>query len=261
MRKHILGATALLVVALLGGCKDAPAVQTPSPVTTDPGDTAAQTVPPKAGTDALPLSGSAGSDAAAAPGGEPAAGQPTPEPAKPSASAPSTSTGSKSKAELPKAELPRLDEPAAKQPAVAPMPTELVTPKSSGTSPAPEAGSGGSKPATAPMPTDLVTPPMAGASSSSSSAKSADGTVSISSASSSSGFGKAEALYKDNCMVCHGDKLQGDIGPNLTKVGTRLTKEQLLAKINLGSKSMPPFQKTLQADQIQELVSWLATQK
>lgn len=254
MRKLILGATALLAVVLIGGCKDAPAVQTVSPVPA-PAEPGAGTgtglaTPPKAGADAAATqpadAAGGGTDGAAAPEGTGASADAKPESVKPPA-APSASTGSKPKAELPKAELPKLDEPPAKQPSTVPM---LEPPKASGS--AASEDNDGSKPATAPMPTDLVTPPMAGSSSSSSAAGDATG---------SSASLKAETLYKDNCMVCHGDKLQGDVGPALTKVGSRLTKEQLIAAINRGGKTMPPFQKTLKAEQIDGLAQWLSAKK
>lgn len=248
MRKHILGAAVLLVVSLLVGCKDTPAVQPSPPPPADPVAGGGLAAPPKASTDAAQPSGdgAAGSAAGAdaAPSGEAAKTPQASEAAKPPAAS-STSTKSKSKSELPKAELPRLEEPAAKQQATAPM---LEPPKATGSAAA-EPDAGGSKPAIAPIPTDLVTPPMAGSSASSMASDSAGSAA------------KAQALYKNNCMVCHGDKLQGDIGPNLTKVGTRLTKDKLMAAINNGSKAMPPFQTTLKADQVEALASWLAAQK
>jgi mono/diheme cytochrome c family protein len=72
---------------------------------------------------------------------------------------------------------------------------------------------------------------------------------------------QAQALFKDNCMSCHGAGLEGDFGPNLTKVGSRKTKDEIVQQINKGSGDMPPFQKALKAEEIETLAAWLAAKK
>lgn len=72
---------------------------------------------------------------------------------------------------------------------------------------------------------------------------------------------QAQVLFKDNCMACHGAGLEGDFGPNLTKVGSRKTKDEIVQQINKGSGDMPPFQKALKADEIETLAAWLAAKK
>ncbi|MGO4498006.1 cytochrome c [Paenibacillus sp. 2RAB27] len=72
---------------------------------------------------------------------------------------------------------------------------------------------------------------------------------------------KAELLYKDNCLVCHGVGLAGDYGPNLTKVGSRRTKEQIVTQIMNGKVEMPPFKDTLKPDDIESLATWLSGMK
>lgn len=72
---------------------------------------------------------------------------------------------------------------------------------------------------------------------------------------------KAEPLFKSNCMVCHGEQLQGGMGPNISKVGERRTKEQLIDKITGGGKVMPAFKDTLKPEEIETLAAWLATKK
>lgn len=72
---------------------------------------------------------------------------------------------------------------------------------------------------------------------------------------------QAQALFKDNCMACHGAGLEGDFGPNLTKVGSRKTKDEIVQQINKGSGDMPPFQKNLKAEEIEALATWLAAKK
>ncbi|OCT15011.1 hypothetical protein A8709_12890 [Paenibacillus pectinilyticus] len=72
---------------------------------------------------------------------------------------------------------------------------------------------------------------------------------------------KAELLYKNNCLVCHGVGLAGDYGPNLTKVGSRKTKDQIVTQIMNGKVEMPPFKDTLKPEEIEVLANWLATMK
>nr|WP_275942605.1 cytochrome c [Paenibacillus alba] len=72
---------------------------------------------------------------------------------------------------------------------------------------------------------------------------------------------QAQVLYKDNCMACHGEGLTGDFGPNLTKVGSRKTKDEIAAQIINGKGDMPPFQSTLKSAEIEALAAWLAAKK
>ena len=53
----------------------------------------------------------------------------------------------------------------------------------------------------------------------------------IPSASWAEDFDKAERLYADHCAVCHGADRGGYIGPALNSEQTRLTREQISAKI------------------------------
>lgn len=73
----------------------------------------------------------------------------------------------------------------------------------------------------------------------------------------------AEALYKQNCISCHGTNLEGILPgkTNLQKVGAKLTKDQIVNKIQNGGNGMPPFKNTLQNEEINTLADWLATQK
>lgn len=69
-----------------------------------------------------------------------------------------------------------------------------------------------------------------------------------------------QAIYKKRCMSCHGDGLQGRIGPstNLTQVGGRLTAEQIDTQIRKGGNGMPGFQNDLKPEQVDALKDWLA---
>ncbi|MDB5054856.1 MAG: cytochrome c [Bacilli bacterium] len=72
---------------------------------------------------------------------------------------------------------------------------------------------------------------------------------------------QAEALFKQNCISCHGVDLEGKIGPNLQKVGERLTPEKIINQINKGGSVMPPFSDILKDDEINALAAWLSAKK
>ncbi|QGQ98602.1 hypothetical protein EHS13_28830 [Paenibacillus psychroresistens] len=73
--------------------------------------------------------------------------------------------------------------------------------------------------------------------------------------------GAAEALFKQSCTSCHGVDLAGDFGPNLQKIGGKLTKAQITTQITNGGDAMPSFNKSLKAEEIQILAAWLAAKK
>jgi cytochrome c551 len=72
---------------------------------------------------------------------------------------------------------------------------------------------------------------------------------------------EAEALFKQSCTSCHGVDLEGDIGPNLQKIGGHLTKAQITAQITDGGTVMPPFGKRLKTEEIETLAAWLSAKK
>lgn len=71
------------------------------------------------------------------------------------------------------------------------------------------------------------------------------------------------SLYKNNCMQCHGNEMQGLMGPksNLHKIGNRLTKEEIAHKIQHGGKLMPAQSDRLHKMEIDEIATWLANSK
>lgn len=71
---------------------------------------------------------------------------------------------------------------------------------------------------------------------------------------------KTGAVYRANCVSCHGSDLQGRMGTqtNLQKVGARMTKPEIVEQIKHGGRSMPP-QDRLTDEQIEGLAEWLAS--
>ena len=68
-------------------------------------------------------------------------------------------------------------------------------------------------------------------------------------------------IYKQNCLSCHGDQLQGRVGPKLQDVGGRLTEEQIAAIIRDGKGGMPSYGNRFNDEEISTLAAWLAEQK
>ncbi|MFC3802951.1 c-type cytochrome [Cohnella sp. GCM10012308] len=68
------------------------------------------------------------------------------------------------------------------------------------------------------------------------------------------------ALYRSNCISCHGGGLEGVMGPdtNLRSVGSRLTETRIAAQIASGGQLMPAMKERLTAQEIDKLASWLA---
>jgi cytochrome c551 len=71
----------------------------------------------------------------------------------------------------------------------------------------------------------------------------------------------AQALYTKNCVTCHGNQLEGKVGPNLQKVGSKLSMDQIVAKIQTGGNGMPGFKSQLKDTEINGLAAWLETKK
>jgi cytochrome c551 len=71
----------------------------------------------------------------------------------------------------------------------------------------------------------------------------------------------AEATYQKNCLSCHGENLQGKVGPKLSDIGSRLSKDEILAVIQNGKGQMPGNILRGDTEQEENLASWLADMK
>lgn len=71
----------------------------------------------------------------------------------------------------------------------------------------------------------------------------------------------AEGVYKANCISCHAADYSGGVGPNLQKVGSRLSQDQIHAKISNGGNGMPAYKGQLKEEEITALSAWLAQKK
>ncbi|WP_240941896.1 cytochrome c [Paenibacillus sp. HB172176] len=71
------------------------------------------------------------------------------------------------------------------------------------------------------------------------------------------------ALYKAQCISCHGTELQGRVGAstNLQHVGARMDEAAITKQIQNGGGVMPAFKKSLTDEEINSLAAWLATKK
>jgi cytochrome c551 len=136
-------------------------------------------------------------------------------------------------------DAPKVTDPTNVSPQTAPSATPTIAPQAS---PAP---------ATSPAATATATPKPSIAPTSAPKA----------SAASEDSSSAAPTLFKQNCVSCHGVELQGDFGPNLQKVGGRLTKDQITKQIHDGGGDMPPFGTQLKDEEIQSLATWLSAKK
>lgn len=72
----------------------------------------------------------------------------------------------------------------------------------------------------------------------------------------------AEATVKEaGCISCHGDQLQGAVGPNLQKIGSQLSAEEIYTIVAKGKGGMPTFKDKLKEEEIANVAQWLATKK
>ncbi len=71
----------------------------------------------------------------------------------------------------------------------------------------------------------------------------------------------AKATYKANCLSCHGDNLQGKVGPKLADIGSRLSKDEILTTIQNGKGQMPSNILNGDKEKEENVANWLADMK
>ncbi|MGE7876027.1 cytochrome c551 [Peribacillus muralis] len=73
------------------------------------------------------------------------------------------------------------------------------------------------------------------------------------------GAGDAAKIYENKCSSCHAVNLEGGVGPNLTKVGAKLTKADIEKVIANGQGAMP--KEIIKGKEASMVAEWLAEHK
>ncbi|GGJ76005.1 cytochrome b N-terminal domain-containing protein [Deinococcus aquiradiocola] len=72
----------------------------------------------------------------------------------------------------------------------------------------------------------------------------------------------AAVFHSASCILCHRIDEQGGLrGPDLSRVGARLDREQLTWRVQNGAASMPPYAGVLSAAQLRDVVAFLAARQ
>lgn len=69
----------------------------------------------------------------------------------------------------------------------------------------------------------------------------------------------AEGIFAQSCASCHGQNLEGGVGPDLTAVGSRLDAAGIEGVITNGQGAMPAG--LIQGDDAKAVAEWLAAKK
>ncbi|MFC4618018.1 cytochrome c550 [Camelliibacillus cellulosilyticus] len=68
-----------------------------------------------------------------------------------------------------------------------------------------------------------------------------------------------EDIFKQNCATCHGQNLEGGMGPNLKTIGSKWSKDKILNQIKNGGGSMPGG--IIQGQEADKVAEWLSKKK
>ncbi len=69
----------------------------------------------------------------------------------------------------------------------------------------------------------------------------------------------AEEIVKNNCISCHGENLEGQNGPELAHIGSKLSKDEILDVIENGRPGMPG--NLITGDDADKVAQWLSEKK
>lgn len=72
---------------------------------------------------------------------------------------------------------------------------------------------------------------------------------------------KAEATVKASCITCHGDQLQGGVGPSLQNEGSQHDSEGIYSIVTKGRGQMPSFKDKLAPEEVANVAMWLSEKK
>lgn len=72
--------------------------------------------------------------------------------------------------------------------------------------------------------------------------------------------GDAQKIFSQKCSSCHGDHLQGQVGPNLTKIGSKYSKADILGILKNGKSGGMPAG-LISGDDADKVATWLAAKK
>lgn len=68
-----------------------------------------------------------------------------------------------------------------------------------------------------------------------------------------------EDIFKENCASCHGENLEGGNGPELDKIGKKLSKDDIHDQIKNGGGGMPAG--IIKGDEADAVAKWLSKKK
>lgn len=75
----------------------------------------------------------------------------------------------------------------------------------------------------------------------------------------SASAGDPAKIFSQKCSTCHGENLQGGMGPKLADVGSRLSKDQIKTTIEKGRGGMPAG--LIKGDELEKVADWLSKKK
>ena len=70
---------------------------------------------------------------------------------------------------------------------------------------------------------------------------------------------RGEELYKASCIVCHGRRAEGGVGPQLAGNPVLLNEQAFWKTVHEGRHVMPPLKGALTEQQIADIQAWLKT--